>query len=175
MYFVTPVEYFKILCICRHLHETLVCSAHTLITVIAMSNSKVYHMSILEQWTCIRLLCIRKRLPYSNNLRDCHHLSNKGVWWQTRVSHIKLLQLCTHMINILLLTKRKRMVHRQCSTKWDLQLTFPASYKVHTYVTTCILYYSTKHWREKTLLIRQSFIRQPFFHHDFVQALESEH
>ena len=33
------------------------------------------------------------------------------------------------------------MAHRQHSTvfkKWDLQLTFPAIYKVHTYVTACI-------------------------------------
>ena len=45
------------------------------------------------------------------------------------------------MIKILLLTKRKRIAHRWCSTifkKWDLQVTFPASYKAHTYITACI-------------------------------------
>ena len=57
------------------------------------------------------------------------------------VSHIKLLQLRMHVINILLLTKRKRMACRQRSTifkKWDLQVKFPAIYKVHTYVTAFI-------------------------------------
>ena len=50
--------------------------------------------------------------------------------------------MCTHVIiNILLLTKEKSIARRRRSTifkKWDLQVTFPASYKVHTYVTSCI-------------------------------------
>ena len=46
-----------------------------------------------------------------------------------------------HMINIVLLTKRKIIAHRRHSTifrKWDFQVTLPASYKVHTYVIACI-------------------------------------
>ena len=45
------------------------------------------------------------------------------------------------MINILLLTKGKRIARRLCNTifmKWDLQVTFPASYRVHVYATACI-------------------------------------
>ena len=72
-------------------------------TLITMSNSKQHHTSILGQWTFLHLLCIAtyifKRfkastdtkylLPYSQkNLCTCHHCSNKGVWRQTRVSHI---------------------------------------------------------------------------------------
>ena len=63
------------------------------------------------------------------------------LWRQTCISHIKLLESGTHVMNVLLLTKRKRMAHRRRSTifkKWDLQVTFPAIYKVHTYVTVCI-------------------------------------
>ena len=145
--------FLKISRVCRHLHDKFVCNAHTLMAVIATSDSKLHHTSILVQWTRVRLLCIRKRfkanadtkhlLPYSNNLRGCHHRSNKGVRQQTPVSHIKLLESGTHVINILLLTKRKRMARRRCSTifkKWDLQVTLPAIYKVHTYVTACIPY-----------------------------------
>ena len=72
--------FLKISHICRHLHEKFVCTAHTLIAVIAMSNSKLHHTSILGQWTRVRLfMLIRKRfkanadtkplLPYSNSVR----------------------------------------------------------------------------------------------------------
>ena len=36
-------------------------TAHTLNAVIATSNSKLHHTSILGQWICVCLLCIRKQ------------------------------------------------------------------------------------------------------------------
>ena len=79
-YFVTPVEYFKILHVCRHLHKNFACNACTLISVITTSSSTLHHTSILLQWPHICLLCICKRfkannytitlLPYYNNLCD---------------------------------------------------------------------------------------------------------
>ena len=50
----------------------------------------------------LRCILIHKDLlPYFNYLCGCHHHSNKGVWRQTRVSHIELLKLSTYVINIL--------------------------------------------------------------------------
>ena len=82
--------FLKISHVCRHLHKKYACTARTLITLIATSNSKLHHMSILGQWIHVCLLCIRKKfkanadtkhlVPYSNNLRGCHHQSNRGVW-----------------------------------------------------------------------------------------------
>ena len=42
------------------------------------------------------------------------------------------------MINILLLTKRIRIACSTIFKKWGLQVTFPVSYNLHTYVTACI-------------------------------------
>ena len=68
------------------------------------------------------------------------------------VSHIKLLQSHTYVINI----KRKRMwACRRRSTisikKWDLQITFTASYKVHAHVTACT--YMCHMWNALTLQV----------------------
>ena len=115
-------------------------AVRTLMVVITTSNSKLHHTSILGQWTCVSLYCIHKRFKANadtniyhlvHNLRGYHHHSNKGVWQQTLVSHIKLLGSHTHVINILLLTKRKSMTRRWRSIifkKVDLQVTFPAIY-----------------------------------------------
>ena len=142
--------FFKISHVCGHLHDKFVYMALTLMAVIAVSNSKLHYTSILGQWTCVRLLCIRKRFKANADtniyyvihyLRGCHHHSNKGVWRQTCVSHIILLESRTHLINILSLTKKKGMARRRRSTifkKWDLQVTFPAIYREQTYVTACI-------------------------------------
>ena len=53
--YVMYVQYnlLSILCVCRHLHDKLVSTACTLTAVIAMSNSKLHHMSILGQQTCV--------------------------------------------------------------------------------------------------------------------------
>ena len=87
------------------------------------------------------LRLIKHLLLYSNNLHGCHHHSNKGAWQQTHVSHIKLLELGTHMIT---LTRGKEW-HVDgvvlSFKKRDLQVIFPAIFKVRTYVqyvTACI-------------------------------------
>ena len=141
--------FLKISRTCRHLHEKFACTACTLMAVITASDSKLHHTSILVQWTRVCLSCIRKRfkrliltiniyylIPIAN-LHGCYHRSNKRIWRQTHVSHIKLLELGTHVIDILLLTKIKRMARRSVVlfiNKWDLQITFPAIYKVHSYI-----------------------------------------
>ena len=146
--------FFKILRVCRHLHNKFVCTACTLMAVITTRDSKLHHTSILGQWTRVRLLCIHKRFKANtdsniyyliHNLHGCHQQSNKGVWRQTRVSHIKLLESRMHLINILSLTKKKRMVRRRRSTifkKWDLHVgNFPC-YLQGTYVRNSLYIYT---------------------------------
>ena len=79
-----------------------------------------------------------------------------------------------HVINILLLTKRKRIPHRQhydstIFKKWDLQVTFPASYKVRTYVTACIHTCATCQVHSRYELIKHAMsvyiVREQLRHH----------
>ena len=57
----------------------------------------------------LRLMLTQKHLlPYSNNLRCCYHRSNKGVWLQTCVSHIELLESRTHVIHNLLTNEEEK-------------------------------------------------------------------
>ena len=39
--------------VCRHLHKKFACTACTVITLIAMINSKLHHMSVLDMHTYI--------------------------------------------------------------------------------------------------------------------------
>ena len=73
------------------------------------------------------------------------------------------------MINILLLTKGKRIAHRQRSAifkKWELQVPFPASYKVHTYATCRVhsCYELIKHATSVYIVREQLRCHQPLVH-----------
>ena len=140
---------------CRHLHDKFACTACTLIAAITTSNNELHHTSILGQWIRVRLLCIRKQFEVTVMLTHKHLLHtlfqyysqlqspiNNIIWQHTHVSHIQLLESCIPMINIFLLTKRKRRAHRQCSTifeKWDLKITFlQFTWYIHTYITAYV-------------------------------------
>ena len=56
--------FLKVSFVCRHLHEKFAYTARMLIIVIATSNSKLHHTTILGQWTRVCLLCL-----YASDLR----------------------------------------------------------------------------------------------------------
>ena len=134
--------FLKIMHVCRHAYDKFACSTH-INAVITTSNSKLHHTSILGQWT---------RVAYTSGLRlmltqtfiTLFIIFVATITAQTKASgnsYIKLLGSRTHVINILLLTKRKRMECRWRSIifkKVDLQVTFPAIYICNSlYIYMC--------------------------------------
>ena len=72
--------------ICRHLHETLACSACTLITVITMSNSKLHSriMHMLEHVYVLSLMLTPKNLLQYRSTKTsirhaCTHVEPKKI------------------------------------------------------------------------------------------------
>ena len=74
-----------------------------------MSDSKLHHMSILGQWTRVRLLCIHKRFKANHDAEYLSIIFVAAITTQIKktsgdkhiiISNIKLLELDMHMINI---------------------------------------------------------------------------
>ena len=105
--------FLKNSCICRRLHYKFACSTRTGITM--SWNSRAYWDACIDMYASDSKRDKLKQWhnPFSPLFNrfcqsSCYYSSNKSACWQTRVSGIKLLESCAHVIYICLTSRKQK-------------------------------------------------------------------